>query len=250
MTHTKPRRQSVGFVLENDTPVNSFSINLDPWTGKIQMVVGDSAVKAERVVIEHYYEREKGPKVITRAVADPQDPRMDFTHALSAYDLFFAIDTNTKIVRGAKVSVTAVICGASAPPEIRYKPLGCFEFREVSCPPERLGWAKAIQTHLKSSAYEDGQRCCVIVDAHLGELDGINARHEPILDDFLLPPNFTLDYATADAADNIQNRMLRLADTHSASLLKFIEEQPSEEQIEQSDSPFYKASRWWQIGQG
>ncbi len=248
VTKIKPRRHAIEFILNEDSPVSSFSISLNPWAGKIQIDVGGKPKQADSVKIEHYYERAQKPKVITRVATDPKDPHIDLLHALSHYDLVFAVDTNTP--RDMPISITAVICGKyvnTIKPALRYFPLGCFEFRGVNCPPERLGWATVMQTHLGSTAYQRGQKCCFIVDAHLGELDDINSRIQPVIGDFFLPPNFSLDYATDASADNIQNMLIKLADHHSRKLIKLIRDNPSDVNIEQSDSPFYEASRWWKV---
>ncbi len=246
---SKARSQRVELAFDEPIRSKNFFLSIDPRTKRVAVLPGESISQPTSAMIEQNYAREKGRKVIARASVDAQEAHIDFDRALLAYDLCIAVDTNTRTVQGVPISVTGIVGGV---PEInnegkhwlRYKPFNCLEFRGVSCSPEKLGWNEVIRLYMQSPEYAADQAYCVIVDAHLNEIERINKRLDPILDTHL-PSNFTIAYATADAGDNVHNQMLRDANRLSGRIFESLKADPSDHGLQNVQSPYYTAFRRW-----
>lgn len=85
------------------------------------------------------------------------------------------------------------------------------EFDQSKYPPELAGWIIAIR--LFRDAIPVDRRVGVLVDSDLRRLEAINQRSEQIVDDFELPKNFELVYASSDAKnDQVCNRTIWISD--------------------------------------
>lgn len=89
--------------------------------------------------------------------------------------------------------------------------------------PERYGWMKYIEALIKSDAYLIDREYGVIVDSDLGEIPHINSREISLFDDFYLPKNMSLIYASADVGkENFMNKLIKETDRHAALTLKTV----------------------------
>jgi hypothetical protein len=66
------------------------------------------AIAPKSIEVGTAYLRPKGPKILTRAPANPNDILLDVNLHLPSYDWVFAVDTSTKVIGPDVVSVTAV----------------------------------------------------------------------------------------------------------------------------------------------
>lgn len=177
--------------------------------------------------VQTQYPRPKGAKVLNAGPVDPAQIPTRADAALLGFDLVYAVDTNTREIRGKPVSVTAVVLGKSQLPRasiFAFAPTQAIEHREVTCDPERLGWSAVVRGISMNADLAGLRRIALVVDAHLGEIPAINSRTAPIIDDELLPPRFTLLYASADAGkESILNKMIAVADQEASALLRQIE---------------------------
>ncbi len=72
------------------------------------------------------------------------------------------------------------------------------EFIPCSAEPEKEAWRDFIESYDS----DPNRKYCLIVDSDLGALTRINKKETPIMDGFLLPNNWQLNYATSDVSDD------------------------------------------------
>lgn len=80
--------------------------------------------------------------------------------------------------------------------------------------PENLNWKNLIEFIMHHKQFNKNERIALIVDSDLENISDYNKRTKPIYNDFILPENFTLIYATSDKKDSIFNIMIRVCDTY------------------------------------
>lgn len=246
----KPRSKYVYFDFGKE--VNMNSISYDPETGNSKFFHHGKQMFPIRSWVEHGYERQKGTKVLARSVVSPESAVADVNLALGKYHELFAVDTNTKEIRGEMVSVCGVVGGVaivSANGVIcRYRPIQCIEFRGITGSPERIGWWETIQGICAAPTYLSAKRYGLVVDAYLGDHEAINGRSQPIVPDFLLPENISLIYASADVPnETLANKMLSLADGIASTILSGLDNAPPEEAPEVVQDKPYSARRYWKM---
>lgn len=99
----KPRQEHIYATTANE--VDNITISYDAKTDSISF-----ETEVKDIYNEMTYERPKGPKVISRT---PQNrPDLTFDHNRSVennYDIIFALDTNTKEIKGEVVSITGIV---------------------------------------------------------------------------------------------------------------------------------------------
>lgn len=202
--------------------VDRITIHQNPVTGEIMF--GTEMVEQYSQVT---YERTKGEKVVLRTPL--AGPGLDFdpdTALLAETDILFAVDTNTRDLRGQRVSVTAMVEGRkmrhrrTGALAVQPRPVLLAELHDVQCDPEVLGWAFLFDYIHRQRAYNAYRRIKIIVDSSLGELDAYNARKKPVYRGKYLPPHITLAYASSDVGRTyISSKMITLADRYSADVL-------------------------------
>jgi hypothetical protein len=212
----KPRNERILVTTQDE--VSSINIGFDPVTGKIhfdQPVINSHSEVA--------YDRTKGEKIVSKIPLPPDELRIDPHAAIeSAFDLVFAVDTNTKAIRGETTSVTGIMqcqkifiadqSGMAERVWQYFSPIA-FAFTGARDPIERAGWALAIEQVHNSADFAQYERIGIIVDAYLGDLPSYNTRKEPIVPGVLLPERFSLLYASADTGgEYFANQMLSHAD--------------------------------------
>lgn len=175
--------------------------------GNIHPLVGKAKLQYQR-------EREKGfPKVLHRSTSSTSDTFIDSNHQLFAYDHLIAIDTNTHSLDGLDVSITAafhlkpesrgskqVTCSAAI--------LAVLEMWNVKEKPENLGWWQLLQS-LRYRPDFFGT-IGLVVDSDLGNHDLFNSREKPIYDNYYLPDNVTLIYASDKGGpEHLSTRLIK-----------------------------------------
>lgn len=246
----KPRSYSVTMSLEEATSVNG--AYFDPKSGKVSLLYNGRELTAKTVTVEQTYERKKGPKVLNRATLSPSKMFANPNRALEQFHEIYAVDTNTKKIDSVPISVTGVVGGKNTKIEIphhtavRYRPLSCIEFHNVTEKPENLGWMEAIKAIMRSASYNDRRRIAIIVDSDLDIIDSYNSRETGIYGNFFLPGNFSLVYASADSgSENIANKMIKLADASSTVILRMLERSMTAESLEAVKGEKYSHIRVW-----
>ena len=220
----KPRQESI--YATTSMVVDNILLSYDPKTNTIRF---ETDVKDTYNEIS--YERAKGPKVISRTPQSGFDLSFSNDEAIeNNYEMIFAIDTNTRNIKGVSISVTGIIQaqkvfavdekGIASTPWQYFTPF-CIELLEVRGKPENLGWVLVIDHINKSYKYQVFTKIGLIVDSDLGNLKLYNSREKPIFENFYLPKRFQLIYASSDTGkDLFSNQMLKYADKASTQCLE------------------------------
>ncbi|MHC4053295.1 hypothetical protein [Bradyrhizobium sp. 25ACV] len=248
--HNSPMRKKRSEAIYGTTAgeVDSITITYDHSTGGFSF--GDAMTG---VYSEITYERPKGPKVLSRIPQGHRDIRFESSDALlKNYQFVCAVDTNTRMINGRRVSVTGVIVlRAFGLPAVRELKRGwkleapfCLEFLDISEKPESWGWMAAHQILREKGLVGPTTRVGMIVDSDLGNLNSYNARKSPVIRDDLLPDTVQLIYASSDAGkENIVNRALLTADSASSQCLAAIETGAVPFNTSNGNPPWYQAYR-------
>ena len=84
---------------------------------------------------------------------------------------------------------------------------------------------KVVVEHLQTIIPAD-KKVGIIVDSELGLLSLYNNQDEPIVDDWYLPGNYQLLYATADKSDDWCNKLIRICDKTATTRLNEMQNAP------------------------
>lgn len=230
----KKRTRSIIVDLGRQAMVNAVGINA---RGEIEVWGPLGKLPIQSAKLQTTYERnrpDKPVKILNEADLTGLPAVHHIDLALRRFQLFAAIDTNTRLIRGEQVSLTAVVVGMRSRIIGRYGKLinlhvpVCYEFRDARLSPEEIGWQFAIRhfalQHLKGSK----EAVALIVDHNLSDLASYNGRTKAIADGGNLPCEFRMIYASSDvtAEAGFANKMIRIADWHASNMLRAIEQMP------------------------
>ena len=228
----KPRNPGLVFTVDKSTKTDGFIIGPD---GYLALAYQGKPIDLSYAAVELTYDRPKGRKVLFQAPLDPKTVNLDPNAPLLAYDLVYAVDTNTKFLtkflHGERVSVVCATQG------VRHRrgmqilieriPFFGIELRNVTGDPERVGWRFFCNAVMESPDYNSHLRIAILVDSSLDSLRDINARSSPVVGDWMLPANFTLLYASTDSATaTIGNQLMRTTDSTGTRILQLIAQIP------------------------
>jgi hypothetical protein len=256
---TKPRKSIIQL-----TMAEAGSGKVELYGNGILRIVGTDGkdIVPARVEIASIYDRDSGKvKVITRGPGTPSTIHIDANQVLYPYASVIAVDTNTREIRGARVSASVMLrvidVGTLAP---MVQPMAAVEFHDARESPEHLGWHYAIRTleasfsrpsefELSQAQRRDVRRgVAIVVDSDLDALSAINGRTRPYFNDLLLPPDLTLIYGSSDVGGTefIANKAIAQCDTIAAQLLRMIEADPQDDKPYEVDPslPFARFRRW------
>lgn len=248
----KPRSYTV--TLDMGKPVAVDGMLYDPKSAQVSLLNNGTPLSTESAWSEQSYARKKGPKILSLAPLNPNAIFANPNRALEQFHEIYAVDTNTKILEEITVSVTGVVGGRNTKIDIpghtavRYRPLNCIEFHNVSARPENLGWREVIKGIMNSPRYSNRRRIAIVVDSDLGMIGSYNKREEPIFSDFYLPKNFILIYASSDSgSENIANQMIRKADEISSVILGGLAKSMTSEGLMDASDENYTHTRIWTL---
>jgi len=184
-------------------------------------------IKREAVKSQLFYERESKPKVLS--YSDSQCPA--FSNAsliLRNFDCLCVIDTNTRKIRDRIISVSFACLGLWSNAEeytsFRFWPELFIDSMDYKEKPERFAWYKVIEL-IKNGPDYDGQKTFgIIVDSELGEISAINSRDVPLYQNYYLPSQIQLVFASSDKSDTVQNIMMKECDKLATARLDRFEE--------------------------
>ena len=234
-------------------PVSAKGVFFDPKTGQCALLNNGQVLNPKIATVEQSYDRKKGKKVLNRVVTKPTHLFANPNRVLEQYGTIYAVDTNTRVINSISTSVTGVVGGENSKTiipghtSIIFRPITCFEFRNVSCKAENLGWREVIKAIVRDPTYSNRTRIALIVDSDLGMIDSYNRGEVGIIDDFIIPENFSLIYASADSGnENIANKMLKLADNISSVILNGLESDRNEDKLSAVTGEHYTHIRVWE----
>lgn len=233
----KPRECRIMFKVPKKTTVDGVILGA---CGKIILTSQGKPVELSDAAVEISYRRDKKRKVVFRATTDIKEPSIDPNLPLSQYHGIYAVDTNTKIIRGIRISVTCVLALQRERTELGLNtisiPMAAIELHNVIGDPERAAWLLVCERLLDNPSFTDNLQIAMIVDSSLGCLDDINKRHMPVFKEKFLPDGFTLFYASSDSTkDSIGNSMIAKCDKHASHILREIENNFHERNLHKAD---------------
>lgn len=234
----KPQRRTISLTFKAAKPFNQLRQNHD--TGLVEALMDGVVVEGGLTDVSTVvsYQRAKGPKVITKIPQESHRPLMTPHSYVEAFDVVFAIDTNSRLIRDEWYSVGAMAVLETL--EI-VKDLGGVTKKVVSSMnmfgalihgknlgenPEPWFWKIAIEEGIKLQypKYNNELRVGLVVDSELGRLDQYNSGALPIFGDYYLPRNFRLVYASADTgSDFTLNKLLSLCDKEATLQLDHVQ---------------------------
>lgn len=201
---TNERKERIPTVVLGDLTEDLTIVLGVPIDGVVPLLDGKTGKPIGEHILQtgiSYGRSNKGPKILTlraehasRVEADPNRRLLDFDH-------IFAIDTNTDPATGRSVTVAAGIRNLTLDAGKSTFTIGFLPALVWCSPvpsPERTGWHAAISMIIRNADFAG--RVALFVDSELSRLQAINARKEPILGEFLLPPDYQLVYAASDRA--------------------------------------------------
>lgn len=231
----KPRNISVPMDFGRPTRIDRVGL----VNGEIVMISDGVAVRPSQSNVIVSYERPTKPKIISGMPLSGLSGHSDLLTwsaelALRKYNFVYAIDTNTRPIRGEQVSVSAIVKCTFVPVAVDKTLVLCgcddkvFAFRNIQEKPENTAWRELIEAMLRNPQHTPALRIGLIVDSDLGNLAAFNGRSLPVVADFYLPEGFTLIYASSDVGtrDSVLNAAIRLCDNESSRFLDRLERDP------------------------
>lgn len=222
----KPRATAIWLEFDG----NQFLSGISPPNERSELTFYDEngqLVVPKRIEVGTVYHRSKGPKIITRAAANPADILLDVNRHFTNYDWIFAADTNTRTIGAEAVSVTGIflvrdISFTGPQWSATLFPQPSLELRDARMPPERIGWRYLMWLVARSKL--EG-KIAVFVDSELDQLAALNKREKELLPSFLVPENVTLLYGSSGVgrAELIGNRAIAECDRYASKLIAKIE---------------------------
>jgi hypothetical protein len=199
------------------------------------LTLDNRLIKPALTYSQTQYKSESGKEKVISRVQDkviPNEPEL-LRHLFSSFDLIIAMDTNTKVITGKRISATGIVhCVLKHTSEFEQEGYyadfpwhGAILFR--NCPdslsPEKFGWMTEIQ-RIKGVPLSNSKNFALVTDHDLDNHASLNAKKMPILQHFYLPENFTLLYGRGDGPnDNLLNHLVKQCDKKSSEVLAMIE---------------------------
>jgi hypothetical protein len=187
---------------------------------------------AERSV---HHEREKSLKPKIRAKSATTNGKLSISGLaeLAEFDYFFAIDTNTKSIKGVSISAAFV-----AKFKLQKDPDG-FRLQQCGTPPHLLEMRNCngnpeLAAILEIAMEElEAQKRLVpnykfkvafITDTELGLHNAFNNRLSPIHRQIFLPEGFSIIYSSTDTGNELTNKLIKFCDNSSEHHFKLLNE--------------------------
>jgi hypothetical protein len=176
------------------------------------------------------FSRSKAPKIQARSKMIGGRVSVGGVRELTQYDHVFAIDTNTRSVKGTQVSVACFLRCKFVPQghRIHIDTETKIHFYEFHNSPgansaEMLAILKLARDVVRFPDYSRKSKIAIISDCDINRHDAISARRSPIYGFFFLPRGFQLHYASSDTGRESPNRLINFCDKQSTIHLEAIE---------------------------
>lgn len=142
------------------------------------------------------------------------------------FDVIFAIDTNTEKYKDIYISAGAVCQGTIVKESKDSGTINSGQwlifdwYHRGNTNMETKTWVETIK--IIQLAFSSDTRIGIVIDSELGNLEDYNNRKIPLRDNFYLPENFIMMYASADRTDEWCNGMIRQCDDIAKKRLREI----------------------------
>lgn len=188
------------------------------WVGEDKMEPADASW------FDYGYARPKGQKSLYRSTEFMAESGLDPNGQLVKFPQILAVDTNTRLIGGSRVSVSAVVAmriDAAAGGYVRggVAFLYAMEMWNTAADAEAIGWEFLVNL-IRSERGVFRWPILILTDCDLARHESINQRKEPLRGELYLPPGTQLAYASADAGGElISTKLIRAADKLASSIM-------------------------------
>lgn len=190
--------------------------------GDFELNANGQKIPPSQINSQFYYDRESKRKIITSSESS-YPPFTNASLILRNYNFLCVIDTNTRKINNRTISVSVIFLGqwinAEKYAEFEFWPELYMDFMDCTDKPERYAWHKFIQLIEKGTDYNGINTFGIIVDSDLGEIPSINQGVIPVYEQYYLPDQMELIYASADKSGTVQNAMIKKCDQFAAQRL-------------------------------
>lgn len=214
----KPRFNAVEFKSEDLTSEGiQFKVINNGFGLEFEVTSGDRVVPTNFVT---GYRRENKPGFnLKKTNKVTNTTKIGVEQNIEKLDWLVVIDTNSSIINNEEIHLGKVceIIRCLIPEkqqiEIRVKPVTEFVINGRCEKPELVNWKRLIEMIVIDKGYHPSLLIGIVVDSEQDNLEAYNKRLKPIIDEFYLPENFELMYASADASnDTILNQAITYCD--------------------------------------
>lgn len=194
--------------------------------GEVSIHLPDREIeKPDSVYTQIQYTRKKGTEKTVNSI--PGFVIDTISHLASNFNIFYAIDTNTKIIENKTISVGSIIeAYFSRIDTLQYRKSGNIIFKK--CPDglaEKFSWIKLIKLIISSKKYNKQLKYAIITDHDKDNHAKYNERELPLIGDFYLPDNFTLLYASSDTGKEfLLNKLISECEKDAKKILNEFKE--------------------------
>ena len=223
----KERRKITEIIIKDSAEISSIVPNED---GTVSLI----DVHGKRVDHEQHdsvgYLRDSGkPKILRSIVRDCND--LVGENPWKKYDKIGFIDTNSIKSDGLKLYVCSPSLLLWQDEYMRLANVHHIDLLVGYCPtgvnPERIGLRDFIERLQSADFINDQDQVLVVVDSDKASISSINERKESVFDDYRLPTNFTVSYATSDAgAESWINKEMKRRDRVASLAIAKIQTDP------------------------
>lgn len=203
---------------------NNIEVNIefDITNGTTKVINLDTNKAIENKSIIYGYKGENKNRTTTEIETNPDDHSYCFKLKLEKYKHIIAIDTNTfslesNIVKQEiKLGLGIGLVLLEKDDDFDIKPIPYPFVTSINCDkPENENWVRIIELLRRNCQCSDPRKIGVVVDSDLGNIRDYNNRDKPIFDDYFLPKEFELIFASDKVKDNVFNVMI--SQSHSIS---------------------------------
>lgn len=189
----------------------------------------EAVIKTDKRTIETHsvigYRKESKPGFIlknTNFVSNSS--QMGIITNLRNFDIILGIDTNSRIVKDELTHLGMAIQITKEDDGINFLIINMFKLSGNIIKPENQNWKNLIEYILAHENYSESLKYAIVVDSDLDKLPQYNARLLPIIENFFLPQNIQLIYASSDTPnDAITNQLIAACDKYSGLALDELE---------------------------
>lgn len=229
----KPREHSV--LIGSSEPLRG--VHYDKEKMEFTGITHDNRlIKPVVTYSQTHYESESGKERVTSRVQDKVvvgEPDL-LRHLFSTFDLIVAMDTNTKVIAGERISACGIVhCILQRLPDAEREGYyasfpwqGTLLFKNCpsNMPPEKFAWITEIGRISNAKPQPGSSKFAIVTDHDMNNHALFNAKKMPIFEDFYLPDKFTLLYGRGDGpTESILNHLVKHCDKESSTVLETIE---------------------------
>ena len=213
----------------NEDGVIRISLFIDGINGKMDVFNADTneSFLKDGSKFQTGYFRESGkPKVLSEIPSMDGHHYTDLIRQILKYDRLVAIDTNTYKEEEGIISIGIAHQVFGIPSEegfkFHYIPVNRpFLIRGNSEKPENQNWMNLLKFITNHKNHNPNFKIGIIVDSDLANIPSFNRREKPIFENYFLPDNFELIFASDTANDSFLNQAIKKC--HSLANEAYIE---------------------------